>query len=120
MSKYENYNILVEVDGLTYKNAMLNKRINIHWQRCRVVGCLDLQRCFKCSGFNHKSANCNSPMACPKCAESHNLKDCTNQVPKCINCVNTNKRLSLNLDTPIMCGVRNVKFIKEDDGSKKA
>lgn len=98
-SKYQSCNILVEVDGVTYKNAMMNKRINIHWQRCRIVSCLDLQRCFNCSGFNHKSANCNSPMACPKCAESHNLKECSNQVAKCINCLNTNKRLSLNLDT---------------------
>lgn len=99
VSKFESFNILVEVDGNTYKNAMMNRRINVQWQRCKVVSCLDLQRCFKCSGFNHKSVNCNSPMACPRCAEEHNLKDCTNQIQKCINCVNANKRLSMNLDT---------------------
>lgn len=97
-SRLESFNIVVEVDGLTYKNIMDQRRVNIHWQRCRVVDCLDLQRCFKCSGFNHRADKCNSKIACPRCAGDHQLKECETTVEKCINCVNINARLSLNLD----------------------
>lgn len=97
-SRMESFNILVEVDSITYKNLMLHKRVNIHWQRCRVVDCLDLQRCFNCSGFNHKADKCNSKKACPRCAGDHSLKECNITVEKCINCVNINTKLSMNLD----------------------
>lgn len=97
-SRMESYNILVEVDGITYKNLMYQRRVNINWQRCRVVDCLDLQRCFNCSGFNHKADKCNSKKACPRCAGDHSLKDCDIKIEKCINCVNMNVKLSLNLD----------------------
>lgn len=98
-SRFENYNLVVEVDSTTYKNVMMNRKINIIWQRCKVVDCLDLQRCYNCSGFNHKAANCKSSKACPRCSENHPIKECKSEIEKCINCINSNKRLSMNLDT---------------------
>lgn len=97
-SRMDSYNILVELDGLTYKSIMDQRRVNIHWQRCRVVDCLDLQRCFNCSGFNHKADRCNSKRACPRCAGEHSLKDCDSTVERCINCVTMNTKLSMKLD----------------------
>lgn len=97
-SRMESYNILVELDGSTYKSIMDQRTVNIHWQRCRVVDCLDLQRCFKCSGFNHKADRCNSKIACPRCSGEHSLKDCDSTVERCINCVTMNTKLSLKLD----------------------
>jgi phage FluMu protein Com len=50
-----------------------------------------VNRCLKCSRYNHRASNCRGEETCPLCTGGH--KDCTASSGdyKCINCVNFNK-----------------------------
>lgn len=50
---------------------------------------VNVKRCLKCLGYNHKSENCTGDKACLKCGENdHEIKDCKSENSKCINCYN--------------------------------
>ncbi|KAK9701105.1 hypothetical protein QE152_g30832 [Popillia japonica] len=51
--------------------------------------------------YNHKARDCKKVARCPKCAGSHDLKDCkaTEKELKCVNCEETVSRLHLRIDT---------------------
>lgn len=94
------YNCIIQVDGETFKKLMNEKKIFVGWDRCRVTECVDLLRCYNCSGFQHKSSECKRTKACPRCAENHDLKECKQEKRECANCkfaVHT-YHLKLNVD----------------------
>lgn len=95
---YKKFNLIIEVDNETYSKCMKVGKINIKWDRCRIVEAVQLIRCFNCSGFNHIADNCNRKKACPKCAEEHLITDCKSEDEKCANCISVNQNLKLNLD----------------------
>lgn len=97
--KYRKYNCIVEMDGTTYSKVMEHGKLNIKWDRCYVVEAVQVTRCFNCSGFNHVADKCSRPKVCPKCADEHNINQCNSTVEKCINCINSNINLHLNLET---------------------
>lgn len=97
--KYRKFNCIVEMDGTTYSKCMEQGKLNIKWDRCYIVEAVQVTRCFNCSGFNHVADNCTKPKVCPKCAEEHNINQCQSTVEKCVNCINSNLNLHLNLDT---------------------
>ena len=47
-----------------------------------------VNRCFRCSGYNHRHTECRNEEACPICVGKHKLKDCAalRSEYKCINC----------------------------------
>lgn len=101
--KITSYNIYIEMDGETYLKFIQAGKINIGWERCRVFDALAVKRCYKCYGFNHKEIECKSEQdICPKCTGNHKNNECkaniTKEEYKCINCVNTVKKLKLKLD----------------------
>lgn len=98
--KRRDYFTLIEVDGTTYETLIRKEKINIGWDRCRVYDAVNVQRCYKCSGFGHKASDCRNQKACPRCAECHDLKDCKAEPKdiKCINCKNAVEKLKINLD----------------------
>jgi len=95
-----NYTIYADVDGKTYQKMLQEQKINIGWDRCHVYDNLNIMRCFKCQGYSHKAIDCKNQQSCSKCAKQHDVKDCTGvEVLRCINCIMTNKRLGLKLNT---------------------
>lgn len=92
------YNCVLQVDGDTFKKLMKERKIFIGWDRCRLVECVDLLRCYNCSGFQHRSADCKRTKACPRCSENHDLKECKEEKRECTNCKFAVKNYQLNLD----------------------
>lgn len=81
------YNVLVEIDNEAFKQMMDEKFVYIKYDRCVMYEKVNVRRCFKCLGFNHKIENCTSEKICYKCGETnHEVKECTSEIIKCINC----------------------------------
>ncbi|XP_037942901.1 uncharacterized protein LOC119675767 [Teleopsis dalmanni] len=91
------FNAIVEIDGKAFKQFMKERRINIRWDRCIVYEHLNVMRCYKCWGFNHKASVCKEiDNVCAKCSETgHTHKECKNVFIKCVNCVKAKKTLNL-------------------------
>ena len=77
---------------------MSDPKLLIGWDVCKVAESFDLMRCFNCSGYHHTANKCTSSVICPKCSGNHKIADCKSQVESCINCINVNLALKLNLD----------------------
>lgn len=88
--------VVVEVNHSLRKIIMDKSGVYVGWRRCRVVDHLRITRCFKCSHYGHFQRECRSGITCPVCAESHEQKDCTSSVKKCVNCVAHNVRFKTN------------------------
>jgi hypothetical protein len=86
-------------DCESFKNIMANGKLLIGWDSCRVFEHFSVLRCFNCCGYHHTSKECKNKRACPKCSLDHDLKDCNVNEVKCINCVKSNERLGLSLET---------------------
>ena len=86
-----NRNLVVEL-GADTRKILLQRKINIEWQICRIEDYLVANRCFKCSRFNHTHRNCREEVTCPLCTGPH-TKECKadSVVHKYINCVTFNK-----------------------------
>lgn len=56
--EYAQYSAIVELDAATFFKVMELEKLNVGWDRCRVFDGVDVLRCFKCCGFNHKGADC--------------------------------------------------------------
>lgn len=97
----ESYTVYVEVDGETYTKIIKNEKINIGWERCRVYDALNVRRCYKCYGFNHKESDCkHEKPVCPKCTGDHKAEVCTMEKGehRCNNCIKMIKKLNINID----------------------
>lgn len=81
-----NYTVYAEVDGNTYQRIIKAEKIYLGWDRCRVYDNVNILRCFNCNGFNHKAIHCKNEISCPKCAKSHDIKNCNEGYNACINC----------------------------------
>jgi hypothetical protein len=92
VTKKMNRNLVVEV-GADTRKILLQRKIKIGWQICRIEDYLVANRCFKCSRFNHRHRDCRGEVTCPLCTGPHTLKECkaVSMEHKCINCVTFNK-----------------------------
>jgi hypothetical protein len=118
--RHENsYNIVIELDPRTYGKVMEQSRLNIGWNRCRVIDHIYVLRCFKCEQYGHLARDCKNELACRICAQAHETKDCKSEEPKCVNCVNAMKKLNLKLevDHPVWSDV--CKVYKRIEANKK-
>ena len=48
-------------------------------------------QCFKCQRLWHNAASCKGKERCLKCAEAHNVSECTTSVVKCANCAGNHR-----------------------------
>jgi hypothetical protein len=48
----------VKMDGESFRNTMLNERIIVGWDRCRVYENVNVTRCYNCAGYMHIAKNC--------------------------------------------------------------
>jgi hypothetical protein len=89
--KNNNRNLVVEASPETRK-LIIQRKLKIGWQLCNVQEYMKVNRCFKCSKFNHRAQECTGEVICPLCTGKHKLKECTAQENdfKCINCITHN------------------------------
>jgi hypothetical protein len=99
--KNKYYNVIVEISSKAYNKLMSieNFRINYNWNRCKIFEAIHVRRCFKCGSLDgHISKDCQKGITCYKCGENHTSDNCNNVSLKCVNCIDYNKKLNLNLD----------------------
>lgn len=90
----------MELDAATFLKVIKLEKLNVGWDRCRVFDGVDVLRCFKCCGFNHKGADCKAEREiCPICSGEHPLKECKATEEKCVNC--EKYRVERKLDIPV-------------------
>lgn len=89
---------VLETDAVTFDCLINRQRVNVGWDRCKVVEEINVNRCYNCTEFGHKAANCEKPMCCPKCAGDHKANDCKSDFEKCANCDRANKQRESTLD----------------------
>lgn len=94
----ESYGAIIEVDPNTFKKLMMEKTVRIGTNTCPVTETLNVLRCFKCCGYNHKANMCKNKKACLRCGEEHIIRDCKATKNKCINCKVVAEKLKMNLD----------------------
>ena len=91
--KNEYSQVLLEVDYDTYKKALNIGHCMVGLDGCNIYDAVEIKRCYQCNGFNHTSKTCKSKEpSCPRCAESHLLKDCNAVELKCSNCAAFNRK----------------------------
>jgi hypothetical protein len=83
----ERKNIVMEINSEDYNKVMKMKKIKHEWEICKVVDNVFVRRCYNCFGFNHNAKDCKNKKACPRCAKSHESKECNAETVKCINCI---------------------------------
>lgn len=93
------FNIIMEVDTKTYQLFTVMEKISIGWTRCPIYSDYGILRCLNCCRYGHLSKECKEKTVCPRCSEDHELKNCNNKTNKCINCVTSNTKYGLKLDT---------------------
>lgn len=93
------FGVILEVDDTTYKKLIAAEKVFVDWSICSVYEDLNIRRCFKCWGFNHIAAKCQSLVKrCSKCCENHNFSECTSSQLKCAACIDASSTLRLDLD----------------------
>lgn len=83
---------IVEVDACTFERLITKGKVNVGWDRCKVFEAISVLRCFKCWSYGHKFDECKESLCCPRCADSHEVKDCKAEFETCTNCVKHNQK----------------------------
>lgn len=95
---YNEFTLICESDPGTFEQIMRRGKLYIDLNSCRVTESVEVLRCFKCCGYAHKSQNCRNDPHCARCAGSHDVKECSSEQEKCINCDISNKERKTKLD----------------------
>jgi len=84
--------LVIEVTSTTRKK-FLGRKMKLGWNMCNVDDCNRINRCYKCSKYNHRAHKCKGELTCPICAGTYSLQECqaTKEEYKYTNCVNFNK-----------------------------
>lgn len=91
------YQAVLQVDKISYEKVMKAGNLLIGYDNCRVYDAVDIFRCFNCNEFHHSSKLCKNKVSCPRCGESHSVKECKAKALKCINCVSLNNAKNLSI-----------------------
>lgn len=92
------FNMVLEIDEPSYDKVMAEQKLKHHFEVYKVVDNIYIRRCYKCFGFNHQRDECRNDLACSRCAESHDGRECQAVIKKCINCIKFNERCGTNFD----------------------
>lgn len=92
------FSLICEVDASTFERVMRKGKLDIDLVRCRVYETIELLRCFKCCAYGHKSGDCRNTQRCAKCAENHDIKNCTSDQEFCANCILSNRERKTEFD----------------------
>lgn len=96
--KQNDFGAILEMDNESYNKIINGEKIKIGWCRCRVFECIDVRRCYKCCGYQHRSSQCKNRLSCLKCGGEHLMKDCSARNSVCVNCKTAVEKLNVKLD----------------------
>jgi hypothetical protein len=65
-------NLVVEVNSTT-RMKFLGKKLKLGWNMCNIDDYIRINRCYKCTKFNHRAEDCKGELTYPVCAENHSL-----------------------------------------------
>jgi hypothetical protein len=86
------FQFILQVDVNTYIKALNSKHCLIGLDNCYIFDAIDVIPCYRCNGYHHSHTFCKRNLSCPRCGESHEVKECKSTVLRCINCVSLNGR----------------------------
>jgi hypothetical protein len=89
------FQFILQVDVNTYIKALNSKHCLIGLDNCYIFDAIDVIRCYRCNGYHHSHTFCKRNLSCPRCGESHEVKECKSTVLRCINCVSLNSKTNL-------------------------
>jgi len=91
-SRRDTRNLMIEAGSLV-RRKIFKTKLKIGRHICNTGDYMAVNRCFKCSGYNHTASNCRGVDTCPLCTGGHKLKDCTALAEdyKCTNCAKFHK-----------------------------
>lgn len=92
------FTLICETDPSTFEQIMRKGKLYIDLDRCRVTESVDILRCFKCCGYGHKSLLCRNKVYCARCTGDHDIKECSSEQVKCVNCTFYNNERKTRLD----------------------
>ena len=97
VNKY--FDICIEMDPKTFAAINLKESLLIGFESCKFYEAFDISRCFRCNEYEHKIKDCGkeNPI-CGSCSEAHLMKTCVSDFKKCINCIQRNAKLNLDLN----------------------
>lgn len=100
LDEYCVWTYIIEVDSSSHEFLLELEKVNIGWERCKIVECFGIIRCFKCCCYGHKSNECKSDReVCSICAENHRTNECKSEIECCANCSTMNRMRGLKLST---------------------
>jgi hypothetical protein len=89
------FQFILQVDVNTYIKALNSKHCLIGLDNCYIFDAINVIRCYRCNGYHHSHTFCKRNLSCPRCGESHEVKECKSTVLRCINCVSLNSKTNL-------------------------
>lgn len=94
----ESFGSIIEIDTKSYSDIMKLGKVKIGMNNCNVYDFVNVMRCYRCCGYNHKSNTCKNKLACLRCGGEHVIKDCVANRSECVNCKQTGEKLKLDFD----------------------
>lgn len=86
----DRFQAVLQLDRDTYDRIIRVGNVFVGYDPCTVFDGVQVNRCFKCSGFNHSAKSCSNSFCCPRCGGDHMVKDCRARILCCPNCVKVN------------------------------
>nr|CAI5851332.1 unnamed protein product [Callosobruchus analis] len=99
LNNKDSVDIVIEVSPATRKILLKLGKLFFGWKRSVVEDYVRVIKCLNCCSFGHKTSECKSELACPRCTGKHKLKECKSSELQCINCLNYNKMHKKSLQT---------------------
>lgn len=98
-TKVNKWCAIIEFNSESFEKCMEINKLKVMWTLCRVTEDINVYRCFKCNGYNHKQSNCTNKVTCRLCAMNHHHSVCKSKKEECVNCKVSNDKLGLKLNT---------------------
>lgn len=92
------FNAIIVLEEEDYIKVMKEGKVCVNWDRCRIFEYISIRKCYNCWGFKHIASKCKNEVACAKCGQNHDTKECKSEEVKCVNCVRSNKLYGLKYD----------------------
>lgn len=80
------FQAIFQVDKQTFERVIKAGKIIVGYDSCPVFDGLEVYRCYNCNEFHHSQKNCTNHSCCPRCGESHAVKECKSEILSCSNC----------------------------------
>jgi hypothetical protein len=77
-TKRKERNLVIELAPQNHRIMLQKKKqLKIGWMISNTDDYISMNRCFKCTRFNHHYSDCRNEETCPLCSGKHKLKECT-------------------------------------------